>query len=838
MVRSTLNRLAGALAIIVALMAALPSDAAAQGGRITGTVTDSARTPVAAAQVLVTGLGVSAETDAQGRFTLRGVAAGTHEVRVFRVGFRPQVTAGVNVTAGQEATVNVTLSRAAVQLGGVVVSASRRVEKITDAPATVTRIDEIALQGTIGNSFAPALKEAKGLDFIQVGLTSAAVNARGFNSSFNNRMLMTEDGRLAVLPENGLPVGGFTSIPKVDLGGVEVLVGPGSALYGPDASNGVITLQTKDARQYPGTTLEIAGGTRGFMDMQARHALTRGRWGFKVSGEYQSANDFEFRPTYPNPTSTTASPKPPLVEATTEFKTDVARGNGAATYYLDGGGRLELAIGASKSNAIGQTNVGRNQLINWGYRNAQLKFTGARWFAQVYQTQSLSGGTYQLNGFTQNRVRFPTISFDSVKHLSDFPADGRLLAAEVQNNVTIGTLAKTGINAIDNTHLIWGVQVRRDYVSSYRQWLSDRLTGEHLDIQQQGGYAQIETPLASALRLVVSGRFDKHENYEAQFSPKAAVLFNPLGDHTFRATYNTAFKSPTTLQTDFYFPNFQPFVGVFGNKEGWTVKNAAGAVTASYDAIRPELNTTWELGYKGSLANKLFTDVAVYRSRYKDFISPLVVIANPLAGAAATTAFNTGTGAAAGSEANAGPQIALIYFNLGEAKITGVDAGLRYYFSDRVAASGNFSMITVDTIIRKATDPVEATSFNSPSARVTAGMDFTDLIPRSTQAFTIRYVNKYDFRSGVNFGLVPQFTTLDLTTSYRLSNATRITAQVQNLYSCVGGVSALPANGIGSANKAGYTEGKKCGLGQPHQEMINTPSIGTILMVGFRWDHR
>ena len=66
-------------------------------------------------------------------------------------------------------------------------------------------------------------------------MTSVGINARGFNSSFNNRMLMIEDGRVSVLPENGLPVGTLTATPKVDISGIEVLVGPGSALYGPDA---------------------------------------------------------------------------------------------------------------------------------------------------------------------------------------------------------------------------------------------------------------------------------------------------------------------------------------------------------------------------------------------------------------------------------------------------------------------------------------------------------------------------------------------------------------------------------------------------------------------------
>ena len=821
-----------------AVLAAIPALALAQTGRITGTVTDGSRHPVSGAQVLVSTAGLSGESGTDGRFAVSSVPLGTYDLKVYRIGFKAKTVTGVAVTGGAGTNIAIELEPARVQLGGVVVTASRRVEKITDAPATITRIDESAIQNTIGNSFAPALKEVKGIEFIQVGVVAVAVNARGFNSSFNNRMLMMEDGRIAALVESGLPVGSLTTISKVDLAGVEVLVGPGSALYGPDASNGVITLQTKDPKQYPGYTLELSGGSRNFYDLQGRYAGVNGKWGYKLTGEYQAANDWQNQVYYPNPTSTAANPKPPVLENSPDFRTDVARGSGSLAYYFDNGGRLQLTAGLSKINGIGQTNVGRNQLVNYGYRDYQLQYTGARWFAQAYMTNSVSGSTFQLNGFTQNSIRYPTLSIDSVHKLSAFPGDGRLQAAEIQNNFSIGMLGKTGIKAIDNTHIIYGAQVRRDRVSTYGNWLSDRLTGVPILIEQKGGYAQIETPLNELFRAVVSGRYDKHDKYDAQFSPKAALLFTPVPDQTFRVTYNKAFKSPSVLQTDFYFPNFAPFVGVFGNVDGFVVKKNDGSVVNTISPIKPETNNTYELGYKGVVAGKLYVDVAGYRSNFKDFLSPLVVIANPLLGAAATTAYNARTGAKV-TDAQGGPQVALTYFNVGEATLTGVDAGLKYYFTDKVSASGNFSLIHVDTIKTKPTDPPEATLFNSASSRITAGMEFSELAKNTNGAFTIRYVNGYDFRSGVNFGHIPGFSTFDLSASYKIPDSgARITLQAQNIFSCVSGTSTPPTGGIASGATAVYTKGQTCGFGQSHSEMINTPQIGTMVFVGIRWDGR
>ena len=133
--------------------------------------------------------------------------------------------AGVVVRANEETKLSVILGRAPIQVAGVVVSASRRTEKVTDAPATVTRLDVQEIENSVGNSFGAALKQVKGVDFIQTGIMSVGINVRGFNTAFNNRVLQLEDGRIAVLPESGLPLGSLTTVPKVDIASLEVFIG-------------------------------------------------------------------------------------------------------------------------------------------------------------------------------------------------------------------------------------------------------------------------------------------------------------------------------------------------------------------------------------------------------------------------------------------------------------------------------------------------------------------------------------------------------------------------------------------------------------------------------------
>ena len=171
------------------LLLGMPALAFAQAGRISGTVTGFGGTPLVGAHVLLPTVGLAAQSGEGGTFTITGVPAGTYDVKVFRVGYRPSSRAGVMVAAGADTKVAIALDRAEVLLQSVVVTASRHAEKITDAAATITVIGAEALDGRVGNSYALALRNVPGLDVTQVGITSVFVNGRGFNNRFNTRWL-------------------------------------------------------------------------------------------------------------------------------------------------------------------------------------------------------------------------------------------------------------------------------------------------------------------------------------------------------------------------------------------------------------------------------------------------------------------------------------------------------------------------------------------------------------------------------------------------------------------------------------------------------------------------
>ncbi|HEV2147489.1 MAG TPA: TonB-dependent receptor [Longimicrobiaceae bacterium] len=827
--RRSTPRLPRRPALLLALVLALfPAFAFAQTGTVRGTVAGEEGAALAGARVAVEGTRLATVANAQGAFTLANVPAGTQQLRVSMTGHRSR-TEEVTVRVGEEVLVAIALTPTPVELDGLVVSASRRTERVTEAPATITRIGTDVLENAVGNSFAGALKQVKGLDFVQVGVTSVAINARGFNSSFNNRMLMMEDGRISVLPENGLPVGQFTATPKVDLAGMEVLVGPGSALYGADASSGVIALQTKDPRQFPGTAVEVTGGSRSYKDVQARHAGVFGNWGYKAAFEFQDADDWENYLTYNINLGGTTGIKRieenKMGDNSIDWTSRVARGTGALVYYR-GDGRFEVSGGMSETDGVGQTNVGRNQLRDWRYNFQQAKYSSPNWYFNAYRAQSQSGESFALNRYADAYARNPNLSPDSLRLLSDWPSDGRMYAAEGQYNRTLGFL--------NNTAVVVGAQLRQDAVSSGRQWLTDRLTGEDVSIRQIGVYGQATAPVASWADVIVAGRVDDHENYATQFSPKAGVVVKPWAHQAFRVTYNRAFKSPTILQTNFHIPDWTPVVSIYGNTQGFTVRDEAGKVVRQYDPLTPEQNVTWEFGYKGVVANRLFVDVAHYRSQYKDFLSPLAVISNPFTAAGTRTYAFDAQGNQLKTPGGLSP-VTLIYYNLGEAELNGTDAGLNVLLTPKVSLRGTMSLVDLKSLdVEKGRE--EATALNSPELKWTLGADVTDLHNVNGGA-TVRHVQEYYFRSGINAGMIPGFTTLDARLGWRFPRYDNVLVNlgVNNLFSCGGDFTYDAKDALRTKP---IDETRKCGFGVKHQEMINMPHIGTMVFLGLQYQTR
>lgn len=223
--------------------------ASAQRGQLAGTVSDASNgEPLVRAAVFQDGTSNGAFCNGAGEYTL-SLPIGSHKVTFSQLGFQ-SVSVMVEIGEGRTTRMDMALEPTSLQGAEVVVSASRRAEKVTNAPATISIVNAKAISQLPSFNVAELLGRQRGLDYVRSGVLGIGVNARGFNSAFNPKNLQINDNRFSSLIATGLPLGALSTTVKEDIERIEVILGPSSALYGPNAHNGLINTITKDPRVY------------------------------------------------------------------------------------------------------------------------------------------------------------------------------------------------------------------------------------------------------------------------------------------------------------------------------------------------------------------------------------------------------------------------------------------------------------------------------------------------------------------------------------------------------------------------------------------------------------
>lgn len=180
------------------------------------------------------------------------------------------------------------------QLGDVVItSLSRQEEPLSKAPASVYIISASDIHRSGAHDLPQALRLAPNLQVAQVDARNYAITARGYNSPFENKLLVLIDGRTIYNP---LFSGVFWDVQDVvmeDIERIEVISGPGATIWGANAVNGVINIITRSARDSQGALLSgVAGEHAQYGTLRYGGALGGGGY-YRVYGKYAGAEDTE-----------------------------------------------------------------------------------------------------------------------------------------------------------------------------------------------------------------------------------------------------------------------------------------------------------------------------------------------------------------------------------------------------------------------------------------------------------------------------------------------------------------------------------------------------------------
>ena len=758
--------------VCICILLIILKEAYAQEVEIKGRITDAQTgEPLPGATILIKGSKNSTSADKEGYYQFQNLTGSNFTLVISFVGYQ---TFELTVTVSKN---NMIAANAALRVDDkpgneVVVSASRRPEKITDAPASIQIIGKKELEQFTGSNTFELLSKVQGVEFIRTGIDAVSFNARGMNNAFNNKVFQLVDGRNSMAVHSGnLMMHNNSSMVKEDIERIEIVLGPQTALYGPNVHNALINIITKDPRQSQGTIVALSGGNQYQFSGRFRHAAKiNNKWAYKLSGEYATGRDFEFYDSVYAGNQSGGTPffgQPVTIpERKINFNFRRIRAEAQAYYNLTSKSNIIVSTGGINTNSIGIHTGGHLQLRGVTYHFLQGRFVHPRLFINLYHSWADFGSSFNIGPYTMDYWNRTHSTITDPNH-PQYKTIGRLSpdSAEI-NAMRYGIRVKEKPQRFNaeaqynykfekaGLFLISGFSYQSDMPRAFGITLVDSF--QKINITQAGAVVQLEKALPLDLRLVGAARWDYHSNFGNFFSPKIGFI-KRMGAGNIRLTWARAYSMPSVL---FQYANT---VGLFfGNGKGITYipnkTKMSDNIRVTTSPLKPEEVNTWELGYKGNLLNKLYIDVNYFNGLSKNFFNPSTTIGGlALYVGDQRVTQNPAFAGRVGADDTLRNASFTTVTNFGDVRVYGIDAGLTYSINKFVNLALKYSWIGSDIKKGKAANDsnkdgyvaADEKSLNSAPNRITLILGFQNLFNQKFVAtIAARYVEQYDFYSG------------------------------------------------------------------------------------------
>jgi len=527
---------------------------------ISGIILDSeTQEAIPGVNIIVLGSNTGAASDFDGNFTLNTSAKVPFQLEISSIGFNSKI---VEVTSlDQEIKISLDYGQ---NLDEVVISASRRSEKVLDAPASVSLITakDIKNSPNVSDPFRNLIN-VPGIQIQQQTANSLNIEMRAGAGAFGTSTFPILDYRYLVSPAAGNLFSFQTGISNIDLERIEVVRGAASALYGPGVTSGVVHFITKKPIDYPGTTIEMYGGNLSSMGGSIRHAARNDEktFGYKINARFNKGNDFTLD----------SDTDQDFIETLSASRENGVRQPAIRNNVVDATQPGKELLSPSDINPDGDNNPLATEYQNFAI-NAHLEFRPNDNTSGVIAGGVNSGGglffSSQGPGYSQG---------------NDYWAQARLqkggLFAQVYYNHNDGGNAEnptflysTGYRQVaKRTSLEAQLQYNFDtpnFLDSnftvgtdYRNTETDSeytLFGRNDDDDPYvitGIYGQGTSRLGDKIDLTYALRYDRFNFVdEGAFSPRIAIVYKATPKSSFRLSYNVSTFGPSALQTYIDFP--------------------------------------------------------------------------------------------------------------------------------------------------------------------------------------------------------------------------------------------------------------------------------------------
>ena len=346
---------------------------------------------------------------------------------------------------------------------------------------------------------------------------------------------------------------------------------------------------------------------------------------------------------------------------------------------------------------------------------------------------------------------------DSLKQLA-IPKGGKF---NDQSDLYVGEGMYNFSDMIKWANISVGLATREYVLNSHGTIFAD--TAGSIKINETGAFIQVQKGFFNdLLKMTVAGRYDKNTNFQGRFTPRVTAVFQVAKDNYIRASYQTAYRFPSTqnqyinLQTGSArliggLPQFISYYDLTTNTYdtaslGIFARGGPPPTQYQFKEFKPETVASWELGYKGIIAENLFIDIYGFYAQYTNFIGLTVLVKDPFTkGIHPTNTYG-------------------IYTNSSnKVNTVGGGLGLQYTLPKGFFVGGNLAYNDLSNA-----DVNVLTQFNTP--KVKFNLSVGNYAIRKVFGFnlTYRWQDSYEYESSFISGTTPAFGALDAQISMKL----------------------------------------------------------------------
>lgn len=546
--------------LCAAAIVSLPAPVIADGtGTLIGIVKSShSGEPLPYASVVLVGTGRGTPAGREGRFVIRDVPAGAYRVEASYVGFE---TLGreVTVQSGRETFVEFSLREDLFRTSEIVVTATRTRRLLENVPVTTEVVRRLEIDEKGAESLSDILEYRPGITTATGSSGEQFVYINGVDSK---RILLLVDN----IPQSGKL---YDRIPlnRVDsdlIDHVEIVKGPGSAVYGNRAMGGVINVITKGYTREPVLGVKTRTGSNDLYSGSAVFSGSGAGVDYLVSadylreGDYRTTGEIEIDELHSGG-----------VEAKLRNESDIV-----GVFELKGGWRADGL--ESESLFMGGVSDNESSVENWRTSLVWDRDIGARAGAMV--------AAY----YAKNERRYEYRIKDS-----PMPA-----SADTTTDALVGVKSDFHVQALDRLRIDYGVDYSRNEYENRR-------LGEEQTRRQTGVFLQFEGEPVRDLVVVAGGRYDWITDVDPYFSPRASAMYT-IGERLkLRGMWGRGFRAPSFIElySDFQMPIPGMPIFVIGNPD-----------------LTPETSEGLSVGVEYLFGARLLLNANLFRNEFEDMI--------------------------------------------------------------------------------------------------------------------------------------------------------------------------------------------------------------------------